>query len=90
MAVTVKLSSNGQIVVPAAIRRRLGLEGGDILRVTLEEDVIRLKPVPDWEELFAAVGRRGRKPPSTAELEAIRRRRAVGRQRRGEAGAGSA
>lgn len=77
------------MVVPAEIRRRLELRPGDILQVRLEGDVIRLEPVPDWETLFGSVGRRGRKPPSTAELEEIRRRRALGRHRRGEPGARS-
>lgn len=82
ISTTVKISSNGQVVVPAAIRRRLGLEAGDLLQVTLEGEVLRLEPVPDWEELFGSVGRRGRKPPSTEELETIPRRRALGRYKR--------
>ncbi len=83
MTTTVKVSSSGQVVVPARIRRRLGVRPGDVLQVTLDGDAIRLERVPDWETLFGSVGRRGRKPPSTAELEAIRRRRALDRHREG-------
>jgi len=39
------LSSRGQVVLPAAIRRRLGLEAGATLEVETEEGHIVLKPV---------------------------------------------
>ena len=81
MTTTIKISSNGQVVVPAEIRRRLGVRPGDLLQVRLEGGVIRLEPVPNWQTLFGSVGRRGRKPPSTTELEGIRRRRALDRHR---------
>jgi len=41
----VKLSCKGQLVIPKAIRRALGLEAGDQLHIQLVEDKIVLKPV---------------------------------------------
>jgi antitoxin PrlF len=35
---TAKLSSKSQIVIPVEIRRRLGLEPGDVLKVEVEGD----------------------------------------------------
>ncbi len=34
---TTRLSSRGQIVIPASVRRRLRLEPGDLLRVEVQE-----------------------------------------------------
>ena len=39
------LSSKGQIVLPAAVRRKLGLETGATLEVGTEADHIVLKPI---------------------------------------------
>ena len=40
-----KLSSKGQIVLPDAVRKQLGLEAGATLEVTIQEDRIILIPV---------------------------------------------
>ena len=79
MTKTTTISSNGQIVIPASLRRQLGLDPGDVLQVSAEGESLRVEKVPDWEELFGSVGRRARKPPSTEEIEAIRRARATER-----------
>ncbi len=42
----VTLSSKGQIVLPHEIRQALGLQKGDRLRVTLEDDRLVLTRVP--------------------------------------------
>jgi AbrB family looped-hinge helix DNA binding protein len=39
-----KLSTKGQVVLPSAIRRRLGLQAGDPLEVKAEGDRIVLTP----------------------------------------------
>ena len=39
---TAKLSSKGQVVIPADVRRRLGLSQGSVLRFRLDEDGVRL------------------------------------------------
>lgn len=38
-----RLSSKSQIVVPAEVRRRLHLRPGDLLEITLEDDVVTLR-----------------------------------------------
>ncbi|MCA8974379.1 MAG: AbrB/MazE/SpoVT family DNA-binding domain-containing protein [Myxococcales bacterium] len=42
---TAKLTSKGQITLPAAMRRRLGLRPGDRVRVSLHEAGILIQPV---------------------------------------------
>lgn len=45
----VTLSSKGQLVIPSAIRKALGIEAYSRLRITLSEDKTRLllEPLPD-------------------------------------------
>jgi AbrB family looped-hinge helix DNA binding protein len=38
----IKLSANGRITLPVAIRRRLGLKAGDVLNVAVDGDRIIL------------------------------------------------
>ena len=42
---TTRLSSKGQIVIPEAVRKRLGLKTGDQFMVLGEDDVIILKTI---------------------------------------------
>lgn len=42
---TVTVSDTGQVVIPAAIRRRLGLVAGSRLAFELEGDSIRVRPL---------------------------------------------
>jgi AbrB family looped-hinge helix DNA binding protein len=42
-----RVSTKGQIVLPAPIRRRLGIRSGDPLNVAVEEDRIVLTPVSE-------------------------------------------
>ena len=37
-----KLSSKGQVVIPAEVRRHLGLSQGSVLRFVLDDDGVRL------------------------------------------------
>lgn len=39
-----KLSTKGQVVVPLALRRQLGLRPGDVLEASLDQGTIRLTP----------------------------------------------
>ena len=52
---TIMLSSKAQIVLPVAIRKKLGLNPGDRLIIEAEEDraVIRKAPVSDLQALEA-------------------------------------
>lgn len=57
---TLLMSSKGQIVLPAATRRRLGLGAGSRLEVTEEGDGLRLRivravPAADVKELAGMV-----------------------------------
>jgi AbrB family looped-hinge helix DNA binding protein len=79
---TAKITSAGQVSLPAEIRRRWGAQ-----RVTVDDrgDHVVLKPLPD-DPIAAARGiLRGRIPPS-GELRKVARRdeeTAVSRRRRG-------
>lgn len=57
----------GVIVISKNIREALGIEEGDILRVSLEEDKIILSKESFWEKLFNSV--KGIYSPDDAELE---------------------
>ncbi|AGT35810.1 MULTISPECIES: AbrB/MazE/SpoVT family DNA-binding domain-containing protein [Thermofilum] len=57
----------GVIVIPKNIREALGIEEGDILRVSLEEDKIILSKESFWEKLFDSA--KGIYSPDDAELE---------------------
>lgn len=46
MAVSVKMSSKNQIVVPKEAREALGLQAGDRLLVRVEEESLRLEREP--------------------------------------------
>ena len=43
---TVTISSKGQIVLPQAVRRKLGLQEGDKLEVSVEGQAVLLTPLP--------------------------------------------
>jgi AbrB family looped-hinge helix DNA binding protein len=57
----------GVIVISKNIREALGIEEGDILRVSLEEDKIILSKESFWEKLFNSA--KGIYSPDDAELE---------------------
>jgi AbrB family looped-hinge helix DNA binding protein len=48
----VTLSSKGQIVIPAKVRRKFSLQEGDSLVVVEEKDAIRLQPFTNLPELW--------------------------------------
>jgi AbrB family looped-hinge helix DNA binding protein len=39
-----RVSSKGQVVLPVALRQRLGIRAGDALDISIEQDRIVLKP----------------------------------------------
>lgn len=83
-AATTKMSSKGQVVIPEAIRRRLGLEPGVEFVVLGEGDTIVLKPISipsmqEFDEVIArareAARRAGMKRSDVASaIEAVRSR----------------
>lgn len=44
MGALIKVTRNGQITIPAEIRRELGIREGDYMEVTLKEGVIVISP----------------------------------------------
>lgn len=53
----VKLSSKGQLIIPKAVRKALGLEAGDELRLELVERRIVLEPLRGGSLIEALCGR---------------------------------
>jgi len=63
---TTKMSSKGQVVIPEAIRKKLGLKSGDQFIVTGNEDVVILKSISppslnEFDDLIAEARRQARK-----------------------------
>lgn len=48
----VTLSSKGQIVIPAKVRKKFSLKEGDSLAIVEEKDAIRLQPLVNLSELW--------------------------------------
>ena len=58
-ALTGKVSQKGQLVIPAAIRKALGIEKGSKVSFEVKDDEIRIKKVPtalDWSNLGDSLG----------------------------------
>ena len=63
---TTKMSSKGQVVIPEAIRKRLGLEPGVEFVVLGEGDTVVLKPISvpsmrEFDEVIAGARRAARR-----------------------------
>jgi len=63
---TTKMSSKGQVVIPEAIRNKLGLKAGDQFVVTGNKDVVILKSISppsldEFDDLIAEAHRLARK-----------------------------
>lgn len=81
---TTKMSSKGQVVIPEAIRKRLGLEPGDQFVVVASKDAVILKAIAaptmdEFDELLADASRQARR----AGLKRSEIDDAVGAARRG-------
>ena len=73
MVETVTVTAKGQVTIPAALRRKLGIAEGMRLIVVLEGEALKMIPVPKLSRL-AGVDRgvfKGRRP--SKEIEEIRR-----------------
>ena len=75
------LTSKGQLTLPKIIRERLHLGAGDRVDFVVTDDgTVVLRPATvDVRELNGLLHRRGGKPLSVEEMNAIIRRRAAGR-----------
>lgn len=47
MSTVVKTHPKGQVIIPKEIRERLGIKPGKMLSISLVEDRIELRPLPD-------------------------------------------
>jgi len=75
------LTSKGQLTLPKAIRDLLQLGAGDRVDFVVSDDgTVMLRPATvDVRELKGLLHRKGIKPLSVKEMNAIVRRRAAGR-----------
>jgi AbrB family looped-hinge helix DNA binding protein len=78
---TATLTSKGQLTLPKVIRDRLRVGAGDRVDFVIKDDgTIVLQPATvDVRELAGVLHRKGIKPLSVAEMNAVIRRRATGR-----------
>ncbi|MEB3183721.1 MAG: AbrB/MazE/SpoVT family DNA-binding domain-containing protein [Cyanobacteriota bacterium] len=71
MGALLKLSSKGQLVIPARLRQLLGLKAGDRLELTLEQGLLLRRPqacaTRSSDELIDCCGYQG--PPIPLELQ---------------------
>lgn len=75
------MTSKGQLTLPKAIRDRLRLGAGDRIDFIIKDDgTVVLRPATvDVRELRGLLHRKGLKPLSVEEMNAIIRRRGAGR-----------
>jgi len=83
-AATTKMSSKGQVVIPEAIRKRLGLEPGDQFVVVASNDAVILKSItPPSIDEFGALIAEARKQARRARIKKSDVTEAVAAVRRG-------
>lgn len=70
MIYTVSITSQGQISIPAKIRRKLGLKSGKKALVSLKNNEIIVKPVKDFLELGGSL-KTNKKPLSNHQLHEL-------------------
>jgi AbrB family looped-hinge helix DNA binding protein len=51
-----KFTSKGQITIPVDVRRALGFKDGDTVRIEVEADGVKLKPMRSARELIGIAG----------------------------------
>lgn len=82
-AATTTLSSRGQVVIPEAIRERLGLKAGAQFVVVADRDVVILKVLePPALSEFTALSARARRSAKAAGLKPADVPRAIKKVRR--------
>jgi len=73
MSSTVTVSSKGQLTLPSAIRSALGIRKGTRLRIELEGDEVRLRPVRALSEARGALKNLVRGKDMLDELRELRK-----------------
>ena len=74
---TVRTLAKGQVVIPAEVRRRLGIAPGDLLEIRVVDDHIELAPLPD-DPIAAFCGSLGGGGSLAADLIEEHRREVTG------------
>lgn len=72
---TVKLSKDGRILIPAAVRAKLGLHGGTALRLRIEGGEIRLSSIGQALLIAQEIAQRYKKPDEDVVDEFLKDRR---------------
>ena len=72
----VRIDQSGRVVVPAAIRRALGIRGEQVLRISVRHGAIRLQTVQAGLEKVRAIARRRGKSSESVVDDFIAERRA--------------
>lgn len=70
MVYTVSITSQGQISIPAKLRRKLGLDKSGKVIISEESDKLILEPVEDFLSLKGSL-KSSKKPLSNQELDEI-------------------
>ena len=67
----VTLSSKGQIVIPAKVRKKFSLKEGDSLVLLEEKDGIRLQPLVNFAELWGVDAMKGYRNRAQRDTEGV-------------------
>lgn len=78
--VTTRINDNGRIVIPAGVRKSMGLKPGDVVVMTLENGILRIEPHEAKIRRIQEDFRRFAKPGILASDELIADRREEARQ----------
>lgn len=71
----VSIDAAGRVVIPARIRRTLGIRGGQALTIGLDGTTIRLRTIDAAIDRAQAIARRRRKEPASVVDKFIAERR---------------
>jgi len=75
-----RINDNGRIVIPAAIRKSMGLKPGDVVVMTFENGVLRIESQLDKIRRIQAEFKKFANPVSRASDELIAERREEARR----------
>lgn len=65
---TVSITSQGQVTIPAKVRKALGLKKGEKVNFFLEDGGVRMEPVPDLLSLAGAFSKYAKKGKSMGQI----------------------
>jgi AbrB family looped-hinge helix DNA binding protein len=65
--IDIKVTTNGRMILPASVRKAMGLHGKAIVNLTVEDDLVRLSPVGHGVSRAQALYREHAKHARTTE-----------------------